>query len=483
MDGWAGVAAARVDSWSDLVQVLTQPLTAGVAGDNANFWRPGFQLYQAGQRALFGLDAGLWHLCDLAVHIGVVAMLGWTAKRLGLGDWGALLAAGILALHPLGVEVIPATDRGADLLVTGAALLTIVLALGKQPALSALGLLLALTFKELAAVLLPLCVALVWDQRGRRAAAGVALSQAGVLGAWLLLRGRVLAGLGGYEQGFLVPTGLEEPLRKAGPDLLVPGWTWLLSEAFPSVVAEVVVGALLAGLIVLGAWKLRERAAVQAGFGLLILALLLLGVTALYNRRLLYLPCAGLALLVAGWIREPGALRAGGCVVLALIASTSPLVHRDQDWVIEARLAEQLTVDVVDQVAALPPGTELWLVDRCIRVDSDRTRYAAWGEGSTHTYCIGGYSLQAYYDDQLGPGHVQIRKIAQRFVTEPLGPVQVVPLQDGRVDVIRDTEGLRTMKSAKEVWRMKREPDVLHLTAKQRPAVLLVAGADVLVVQ
>jgi hypothetical protein len=51
------------------------------------------------------------------------------------------------------------------------------------------------------------------------------------------------------------------------------------------------------------------------------------------------------------------------------------------------------------------------------------------------------------------------------------------------VDVIRDTEGLRTMKSAKEVWRMKREPDVLHLTAKQRPAVLLVAGADVLVVQ
>ena len=44
---------------------------------------------QAGQRALFGLDAGVWHLCDLTVHIGVVCLLGWTAKRLGLksGDW------------------------------------------------------------------------------------------------------------------------------------------------------------------------------------------------------------------------------------------------------------------------------------------------------------------------------------------------------------------------------------------------------------
>ena len=54
---------------------------------------------------LFGAEPAGWHLTNLALHLGLVALLWGVLRRLG-GDWAALIGAGVVALHPLATEAV-----------------------------------------------------------------------------------------------------------------------------------------------------------------------------------------------------------------------------------------------------------------------------------------------------------------------------------------------------------------------------------------
>ena len=49
-DAWADWAAARTDSLADLAGQVVKPLTGGVGGGNANFYRPVVMLHYALQQ-------------------------------------------------------------------------------------------------------------------------------------------------------------------------------------------------------------------------------------------------------------------------------------------------------------------------------------------------------------------------------------------------------------------------------------------------
>jgi hypothetical protein len=187
-------------SWAEL---LLDPATH-TADSDRDVWRP--------LRALshrFDLSRGLgpfgFHLHSLLLHLAVVAA-GWWLLRLWLpapADAPALLGAVLLAVHPLGVEVVGWVSSRGDQYALLFGLLALVSALRAADAsrlarpawLGAAGVLALLAFlgKE-SAGWVPLVAALGWRRLGRPRAATVVSLAAGSL-AGLVLRQFAMHGL------------------------------------------------------------------------------------------------------------------------------------------------------------------------------------------------------------------------------------------------------------------------------------------------
>ena len=198
---WAG------RPWSEQLFV---PLTGGVGGANANFWRPVVMLHYKLLRTLFDMNPVGWQAWDLGLHVACVSLVGALVR-----GWRGLLAAGIFALHPLQVEVVPAVARNIDTLLGLFSLLALLAARRGHLVATLLACGLALGSKETAVVVLPV-VWLWW--RGHRAdrawplAGGLSV----LLVGYVVLRGQVLAGVGGYGSSLLDPEGFFRPFA-AGP--------------------------------------------------------------------------------------------------------------------------------------------------------------------------------------------------------------------------------------------------------------------------
>ncbi|MFN8502859.1 hypothetical protein [Kouleothrix sp.] len=366
-----------------------------------HFFRPLVWLLFGAQVRAFGLDPRGFHAVSLALHLLNAGLLGWLAYRLTNGQRPsakgesapsftsglapAVVAAGIVALHPAPFEAVVWVSAQSELLAAALLLLALHLWLPGRagapgpvsPRLLAatLALGLALLAKESAVIGLPLLVLLGACAPGTRLPAGaprarlapyllptlLTLAYAGVQA--LVERRNYLLRQGGYGLG---PQLLLNPLRSlallAAP---LPGTehaenAWLVPA-----------GALVALLLLaLLAAALRR----DGPRGPLVLALLALGLTLLPtapfasppDSRYLYLPALAAALLVALLLRRarsaapqpaPRPLAAGawllalGAVVLALWAGGE--LHAR-----EARFA-----------AGAGPGGSLWRLaaDVCAR--------------------------------------------------------------------------------------------------------------------
>lgn len=322
-DSYPLIAAAKVESFSDLWGLLSEELMDGRYTDGS-FYRPVTHAAFALDHALHGMDPRGYHLSDLvylAATATAVAAAG--VRLLGPGFRGAALAAaGTLLLHPLVMEVVPAPPRRADVL----ALLFTALLLARAPrssggaragssaALAAL----AVGAKETGALApLLLLALLVLEARQQRRPIGAAIGRAfpAFGGLALVLAGRmtVLGGLGGHAESGLPSAG---ELAALAPDyairVLYPQ-PWLgASPALRYIVfallAALVLGAAAiarsesstrVGLTMLGLWTLALLAisllsgrvhdwyafAFLAPYGLLLGSLLRQGVRALRARR------------------------------------------------------------------------------------------------------------------------------------------------------------------------------------------------------
>ncbi len=99
-------------------------------------WFPLTWLSHLVEWELHGLDPGLVHLANLALHLGATLLVGGTARALGLGPWSALLAAAIFGLHPLAVESVAWATERKGLLAALFYLLAVRIHVGSRPGAS-----------------------------------------------------------------------------------------------------------------------------------------------------------------------------------------------------------------------------------------------------------------------------------------------------------------------------------------------------------
>lgn len=485
VDGWADVAGARVDSAAEFWGLLSSPLTLGVAGKNANFYRPTAMLWFAGLRGLFGTWGACWQASSLVLHLGCVGLVAALSRRLGGSPWEALAAGALLGLHPLGLDVVPALDRSPDLLGTALVLGALLLGMRGRAVLAALLAVLALGAKETMLAGMPVLVALLWDRHGPRRALYALGLMLGGLGIYLSLRSHVLSGFGGYESAVLRPQGLGTLLRAGALEFLAAGWAAPLEALFPSLVQQTIVGSLVSAALVALAWSGRDEASVRVGVLLALLPLVLLGLTAAFSRRTIYLPLTGFVIWMSATVfRYPWGKGLGVALALLLLQG-SPLVRSDRAWSLAASMDRSLTSGAVDQVAELPEGAQVWLVDRCVQVDMDPWLSGMWREGRSTVYCTGGYSVAAYYRDTLGR-EVPIAKITNTFPDQAPVPPEL-RVQGTELQVLRPMTGRRVSRSARDAgWRVNKRDGVLRLEAGgglSQPWVLVAGAEDGILVQ
>ncbi len=414
-DSYPLIAAARVQSLADLWGIFSEELMDGRYTDG-RFYRPVTHATFALDHALHGLSPRGYHLTDLALlAVCATAVAAAGVRLLGNGfRAAALLAAGLVLLHPLVMEVVPAPPRRADVLALlfGAFLLASAPRPGERSrvVLSALLAAGAVGAKETGALSPFLLLALLLLEARRHAApAGpaivCALPAGAGLAAVLAARTLVLGGLGGHGE-----SGLPDAATLAGlaPDyavrVLYPQ-PWLgsspsLRYAVAAAFALLVIGGCLVarrerdartGLAMLGVWAAALLAisllsgrlhdwyafAFLAPYGLLLGCLVLQGVRALRD---------------GSWL--PGILMAAPA--LALFGSHLAVSHAVRPYrnVLQAgRLAEQSYSSFDRLLAEGQPGRAFqfnpWVP--LLPPHSDRSEVRG-------LFLFAPYSLQAYAD-------------------------------------------------------------------------------------
>ena len=472
-DALADVAAARVDSFSDFGRQLGIPLTDGVAGKNANFWRPTTMVQFAFLRGVFGWSAWGWHFWDLLLHLTCIGLV--YALALSQSRKAATVAAALFAFHPLTIEVVPAVARSIDSLMTALVLLCIWLAgRGRWRGALICGAL-ALGAKEGAVVGLPLAIVYALFRDQTRTAKALFWGFSGVLVIFLLLRGEVLEGLGGYYESNLIHFGrLESALKVAPWELIAPGWSGVLGD-MPSLLRFLSAGMIWIGC---GIWvwkKARQQPLLLVGFGLIALSVGLFGVTGTYSRRLLYLPTAGLAFMTGAALST----RWGGAVLVLWFVSllpASPLVHRDSSWQHNDALTDAMTWQLESTYVQLEPGTTIWMVDRPHRVDGSVYRQRLWTRGATLNNSVAGYSIQAWADDRFGEGTLRFETVS---FSRPVGNFPTAKVRIDGESVVVTRPWVRRYRNLKaKVWQRTIENHEMHLVPDRslRGDYLLVVG-------
>lgn len=492
-DGLADVAWAG----RPLADQLLVPLTGGVGGTNANFWRPAAMAWYWLQRRLFGLDAAAWHAADLGLHVLTTLLAAeWAARTARLTGrpergwrWGVAL---LYVAHPLAVEVVPATARSLDLLLGVGffgALLGLALGAervreGRPSAWAWLGsgaaALLALGSKESAVLLLPVAAAWIALFRDDLPARARALHALGVLGpallvlpAWLATRATVLDGVGGYfadgetvrasRLGWALARGFVEPL--------LPSLSTLLGTHPPPFAFAIP----LVGSALVLAWGHRspDRRLLWLVLGAWALFVLLFGATGVYTRRVLYVPAGFACVALCFVIRETWTRRSGlaGALVAAWGLSFlhgTPALRRYEDWAVVTRAADQLAEAVV--ALELPAGSRVWLVDRPYRASLDPRGFRLWSTSRSLVHGATTYSLEAWRSDRRPDAPLDLRTLTRWELTAPPRPAHLA--LDGGQLVVRREGGVRKLSSSAD-FEVVEADGALRLTPRARVTVLV----------
>jgi hypothetical protein len=295
---------------ADLSRVLQAAVTPLPDDAGTRFWRPLWMLSFWADHVVWGVQAVGFHLTNLLLHLGCVALLYRVAVGLTLSTVTALGAAALFAVFPTHHEAVPwIAARGgpmALLFTLAAVALTLDRPTNARRAGAALAVALALLSKEIGILAAPLCLlALVCStgSGGVRAAWQrtrwlFAISVAYALGRVFILG--VFAG--GYADLGVTPFGGRFWVFRLHTlaTLFGPAKTSLVGLAAAAVVGCVVVSVLVGGLIKGRAlWR-------QMGFAL---GWLLVTFVPIYefvvpvatqeNARYLYAPAAALCLALA----------------------------------------------------------------------------------------------------------------------------------------------------------------------------------------
>ncbi|MEO8604303.1 MAG: tetratricopeptide repeat protein [bacterium] len=342
-----------------------------VGGDSTavsgRYFRPLIFASYAIERRVWGIWPPGFHLTNLALHLGNVALLLVVARRSGIATPFALAGAALFALHPLQTEAVAYVSGRTDLLVASGALLSC-LALLSQLAVCRRGLLaglagvVAMASKESGFALVPLWLWLAWrDERSWPARAW--RTAPGLLVAAALLTAQSLLPGDGIAAQLTLPTW--RSLAAAGwalcgaAQLLI--WPAALQvdrlTALPDDGAAIALGllALLAALTAAGCgamrrgpvgwWSAWTLAFVLPVANLVVLYPAIAGRALFTPEHNLYVPLAGIGMLVAvgiaalwagmGMLQRRVLLAFGAAVAISCAVGTA---RRVRDWHDEERL-------------------------------------------------------------------------------------------------------------------------------------------------
>lgn len=366
-DDYAHIANSLGADGTYLTRLFTVP-----AEDR--FFRPFVFVAYAAQARVFGTSREAWHAFSIALHLANSLLLYGVALRSGLRHWPALAAALLFLLHGSRPEAVTWIAAQFDLWAALFSFLALLAfdrftrtAQGVWQTASLAALLLALLSKE-SAYVFPL-VALLWlylqGVRGwafaRRLAPAFVLTATVFAYRWILV-----GGLGGY-----LPAAADQPspfaisltrTPRALTTRLAATLAFPVNWSHPPAwwLAALMLAA-MAALAVLAAARSR-RTQLLYGLGLLLLTALpvhqfLFIDASLEKSRVLYLPTAGFALLMAaGWaaLRSRAGLWAAAATI---VFQTAALEHNLGIWREISALAENTCAAVARAAAASPSLT------------------------------------------------------------------------------------------------------------------------------
>lgn len=437
------IETSRVNSFSDVLRLFTEPLMAGTQFvDVAKFYRPMAALSYGLDYFFWQLDPFGFQLTNLLLHILVSVVAVMLLSSLAGNDYAVGWVGGILfATHPILMESVPAIDRRHDLLAT----LFIALSLlafvrtgvtrrGKKVllVLSVVSYALALMSKEIA-VVLPLLIlgyALLHDdfRHGRKLteAFRAAIPYAIITVLYIAWRVKVLGGMGGYT-GRDPLDAMQTVLYIANithsyfQDLLYPSDFLGIRDAGYGVTAFLV--SAVVAYVALYLWHARKNVnpvpnTSDSGLlfyfaGWLALPLVLFDLTLTFSHRSMYfvvIPfCGLLACTVVGSARQlhmtlPAfrakptwslalpmgsrlAVLAFGVLVACSLVLYSPLLNRYKAWEDSARISFLILTKLAAEAHRIPKNCVIHLYEVPDRILS---------YGSEPPHCKDVAFLQAY---------------------------------------------------------------------------------------
>jgi tetratricopeptide (TPR) repeat protein len=362
------VSNERIRSWTYLPAYFTEHLWAHMPGIAASYYRPLFLVWLRLNYAFFELHTGYWHLASVMAHVAACLLLYRFVLGISRDSVLSFVAALFFAVHPVHVESVAWVSGSTDVLLAIAAfsMLLFLLPDGSRSRGNRFAALLcfaaALLLKETGVVLLvPLFVINLLHAKELKAptAAMRTLPFIAVLAAYLALRMFALSGMGAATAPVSFPVWVANT-----PTIL---WWYLRNLLWPAQLSSFhdfpllpfstptfLLSALGIGVLALVVWatwnwaaqNLPEKAlcTISAALIALPLAPLLklssLDPANLVHERYLYLPSAGLAIILAVVVRrlisllpspEPGiVLLVGLAVVLGAVTYRESRYWRDE---------------------------------------------------------------------------------------------------------------------------------------------------------
>ena len=304
----------RITSWSYLPGYFTTHLWAHSPLAPAYYYRPLFLIWLRLTDVVLGPPSAIWHLGSILVHLGATVSVLMLIRRL-TGQWkGALLSAGLFAIHPIHTEAVAWVSSVSEPLFTMFLALCVYFYAARKGSISFASLLfatLAMFTKETGIIAPMLILAYEWTQSN--------LKQAGVGAAPYLIPPLLfiplrMNALGQFNVA-AVPNMSFGSMVLTWPRVLAAYaahlvWPVHLSVCY-SIPIETAIWPLLLLIVVIAGllWALRGCSA-NVRFGAAWFAITLLPALAIrylltddyVHDRYLYLPSVGLALMLAVWL-------------------------------------------------------------------------------------------------------------------------------------------------------------------------------------
>ncbi|MDQ6672488.1 MAG: hypothetical protein M3069_17390 [Chloroflexota bacterium] len=455
-DTWPWLVSTRIERPEDLLRVAFSPIMSGTnfVAEVAHFYHPLTALSYSLDQALFGLSPVAFYATNLLIHLVAVGGLYSLARGLGASWWASSACALMLGCHPVAAATVPSLPRRQDLVV-GALLIGSMSLLARalneniQPRWRWLGgamvlFFLALGGKEIAyagLAVVPFVLACSWPRRlpkqaePARIRSMVALCVAGFVILEVVgfsLRWAVLSGLGGYN-GSTSAMGTTQGLVEFYVRPYVTDVLWPFHSAMPDRLRDwllVLAGIALVVGIATGGFERPPQLLVVTG---IVWQAAFLGLYAVVHTSLspylMYVPLAGLALLVAAlldgtadrwqhparvrrWARLTGACgvasAAGSALLLIGVVRTSALLTDYPEF----RDAGSASTQFIDQAMAC-----LASIPATAAVDVDSLPHRI-DYGSSDSQFIDAYVFEAYSLESvvrlLAPAHrapVEVRSV------------------------------------------------------------------------